>query len=56
MDGAPAQMIAWIDGKPVVEDPGEAPRPLDTLIQIAGVERSAIASVVVKSAPTEPSN
>lgn len=54
MLGFERQMIAWIDGKPVVDDPGEAPLPLDTLIRIAGVERSAIASIVVKSVPSEP--
>jgi uncharacterized iron-regulated membrane protein len=54
MLGFERQMIAWIDGKPVVEQPGEAPLPLDTLMRLAGIERSAIGSVVVKSAAQEP--
>lgn len=54
MLGYERQMIAWIDGKPRVEQPGSVRLPLDTLIARAAIDRDAVASVIVKSAPHEP--
>lgn len=54
MLGYERQMIAWIDGKPRVEQPGSVRLPLDTLVARAAIDRGAVASMVVKSAPHEP--
>lgn len=50
------QMTAWIDGVVTVAPatPGAGRMPLDTLIARAGVERAAIATVVLAADPTLP--
>jgi uncharacterized iron-regulated membrane protein len=54
MLGYERQMIAWIDGKPRVEHPGAARLPLDTLLSRNAIDRSEVASVVVRTAVYEP--
>jgi uncharacterized iron-regulated membrane protein len=54
MLGFERQMIAWIDGAPRVNAPTAARLPLDTLLVRIGVERDAVASIVVKADPTQP--
>lgn len=52
--GFERQMIAWIDGAPRVEATGEAPLPLDALLDQVGVARADVASVLVKRDATHP--
>jgi uncharacterized iron-regulated membrane protein len=54
MLGFERQMIASIDGAPTVESSSEARLPLDTLLARAGIERDAVASIVVKRDASQP--
>ena len=55
MLGYERQMIGWIDGVPRVPAHAEAARlDLDALVASAGLEREAIASIVVKRSAVEP--
>lgn len=55
MLGFERQMIGWIDGKPRAEVPANPVRlELDSLLNVAGIDRAGVASVVVKAAPHEP--
>src|SRR5688500_5234315 len=57
MLGFERQMIAMIDGTPVVTPPtapADSRLTLDSLLARAGIARAEVASVVVRSAPTAP--
>jgi len=55
MLGFERQMIAWWDGAPRVQPPAGAQRlPVDSLLTIAGVAQTELATVVVKRDPTQP--
>jgi len=54
MLGFERQMIAAIDGAPTVKSSGEPRLSLDTLLVRAGIERDAVASIVVKRDTEQP--
>lgn len=54
MLGFERQMIAWTDGAPRVVAPATDRLPLDTLLARAGIQRDAVASIVVMRNPAQP--
>ncbi len=54
MLGFERQMIARIDGAPRVEASSAPLLPLDTLLARAGIDRDAVASIIVKRDVTQP--
>lgn len=52
--GFERQMIAWIDGTAAVVPADTSPMSLDDLLRQAGIEREAVASVVVRADATVP--